>query len=286
LRPDGSSCLPYASEAIRDIYRVTPEDVREDASAVFANIHPEDYDGVVASTQQSAATLQPWQYEFRVRFADGTVRWLLGDSVPNKEKDGSIIWHGFITDITERKLVEERIHESESRFRTMANAAPVFIWVAGVDKSITWVNQMWLDFTGSSFEQELGYGWTKHIHPSDYTQCLDTFTRHFDQREEIRMEYRMQRHDGEFRWVADHGVPLIDGQGHFSGYIGSCIDVTAAKELTIELRQTLKDLGTQTLRLQTLLKTASDGIHILDTVGNIVQFSDSFAHMLGYRPQN
>ena len=110
LRPDGSSCFPYASEGIREIYRVTPEQVREDAAAVFAVLHPDDHDAVVRAIQVSAADMTPWKQEYRVRFPDGTVNWLGGNATPEREADGSVLWHGFITDVTERKLAEEEIH--------------------------------------------------------------------------------------------------------------------------------------------------------------------------------
>lgn len=103
LRPDGSSCFPFASEALSSIYHLQPEEVRNDASKVFTNLHPEDYDGVVLSIQASAKNLTPWKHEYRVKFEDGTIRWLFGDALPEKEPDGSILWHGFITDITDRK---------------------------------------------------------------------------------------------------------------------------------------------------------------------------------------
>ncbi|MCY2993935.1 MAG: PAS domain S-box protein [Planctomycetota bacterium] len=107
LRPDGSACLPFASEGIQEIFRVSPAQVREDASAMFANTHPDDYAGVTASLQASARDLAPWQHEFRVKFDDGTIRALYGDAMPQREEDGSVLWHGFITDITERKRAEE-----------------------------------------------------------------------------------------------------------------------------------------------------------------------------------
>ena len=84
LRPDGSSCFPYASEGIRQIYRVSPEEVRDDAGKVFAALHPEDVAAVTESIHVSARSLQIWQHEYRVRYADGTVRWLLGNSVPER----------------------------------------------------------------------------------------------------------------------------------------------------------------------------------------------------------
>ena len=109
LRPDGKACFPYASDGIREIYRISPEEVRDDASKVFAVLHPEDYQGVVASIQQSAADMTPWQHDYRVKFDDGTEQWLSGNSLPEREADGSTLWHGFITDITERKRAEAEL---------------------------------------------------------------------------------------------------------------------------------------------------------------------------------
>jgi two-component system cell cycle sensor histidine kinase/response regulator CckA len=117
LRADGSSCFPYASERIREIYRVSPEEVREDASKVFAAWHPDDYAAVSDSIQRSASTLEPWQHEYRVRFADGEVRWLFGSAVPERQTDGSTLWHGFITDMTEHKRAEQARAKLEEQLR-------------------------------------------------------------------------------------------------------------------------------------------------------------------------
>jgi signal transduction histidine kinase/ActR/RegA family two-component response regulator len=105
-RPDGSSCFPYASEGIRNIYNVSPEDVREDASPVFATLHPDDVPGVVDSIRRSHETLTEWRHEYRVRRPDGSERWLLGNSIPEREADGGTLWHGSITDMTAKKESE------------------------------------------------------------------------------------------------------------------------------------------------------------------------------------
>ena len=116
LRPDGTSCFPYASEGIREVYRLSPAEVRADASKVFAILHPDDAAMVGDSIRESADTLIPWRHEYRVRFADGTERWLMGSSVPEREADGGVLWHGFITDITDRKRLEDNL----SRVRDQA----------------------------------------------------------------------------------------------------------------------------------------------------------------------
>ena len=110
LRADGSSCFPFASDAIRDVYRVTPEEVREDSAKVFAILHPDDLADAAASIQQSARDLSPWLHEYRVKFDDGTVRWLLGNAMPQALSGGAVLWHGYISDITARKQAEAVFH--------------------------------------------------------------------------------------------------------------------------------------------------------------------------------
>jgi len=120
-RPDGSSCFPYASDAIGDILRLSPEDVREDASKAFAVVHPDDYADLMLSIQVSARDLTPWRHEFRVRFDDGTVRWLFGDARPEREVEGAVLWHGFITDVTERKRAEAELQASANRISILVD---------------------------------------------------------------------------------------------------------------------------------------------------------------------
>jgi len=120
LFPDGTSCFPFANAAIHEMFEVTPEQVREDASAAFDSLHPEDYDGIVASIKESARTLSLWQYEFRVALPTQGVRWRLGESQPEKLEDGSVLWHGFITDITERKQSEDRIQRLSKLYKALS----------------------------------------------------------------------------------------------------------------------------------------------------------------------
>jgi two-component system cell cycle sensor histidine kinase/response regulator CckA len=117
LRPDGTSCLPYASDRIRELFRVSPEEVREDASKLFSILHPEDHDAIIESIRFSAHTLHPWQSEFRVKFPDGEVRWFYGNAVPETQPDGSTLWHGFANDISQRREAERAKAHLEEQLR-------------------------------------------------------------------------------------------------------------------------------------------------------------------------
>jgi PAS domain S-box-containing protein len=138
------------------------------------------------------------------------------------------------------RQAQDQALESEERFRIMANHAPVMIWMAGTDKLCDWFNRAWLDFTGRTMEEELGNGWAEGVHPDDLARCLEIYNGSFDARREFSMEYRLRRHDGEYRWVFDHGVPRYEATGEFEGYVGSCLDVTEVRQSERELRRLLE----------------------------------------------
>src|SRR5690242_7703654 len=143
-------------------------------------------------------------------------------SISQTEAGGKKLFTVIIRDISLSEQAEAALRESEERFRLVANAAPVLIWMAGPDKLCTYFNEPWLKFTGRSIHAELGNGWTENIHAEDLSACLETYTKAFDRREPFEMEYRLRRHDGEYRWVLDLGTPGFQQDGSFAGYIGSC----------------------------------------------------------------
>jgi PAS domain S-box-containing protein len=136
-----------------------------------------------------------------------------------------------------RQIAERELRESEERFRVMADTAPVLIWMSGLDKGCTYFNKPWLDFTGRSLAQELGNGWVEGVHPDDYHHCLAQYVAAFDARLPFKMEYRLRRCDGAYRWLLDTGVPRYFADGSFSGYIGSCLDITERRQVENALRK-------------------------------------------------
>ena len=139
---------------------------------------------------------------------------------------------GRVSDVIEGALARRKDDDADpasDRFRTLADNAPVMIWMSGPDKRCSWFNRGWLEFVGHPLEHELGEGWLENVHPDDRAECLRTYDACFDARESFAMEYRLLRHDGEWRWVRDTGVPNVGADGRFEGYLGSGVDVTDQK---------------------------------------------------------
>ena len=180
--------------------------------------------------------------------------------------------------IEERATGETERRESESRFRIVADSAPVLIWMAGVDKLCTFFNKPWLKFTGRSLEQEMGNGWAEGVHPDDLQRCLKIYTEAFDARKAFVMQYRLRRYDGEYRWISDQGVARYDSNGKFSGYIGSCVDVSDLLKKDEALREFEE-------RVVLAAEATHHGVWELDTATNELWMSDKARALFRFDPE-
>ena len=160
----------------------------------------------------------------------------------------------------------------------IVDVAPALVWMSGPDKQCTFFNKPWLDFTGRPLERELGNGWADGVHPDDLSTCLDTYSSAFDRRDPFKMEYRLRRHDGEYRWVLDEGVPLFSHDGSFSGYIGSCVDITERRHAEDASRRT-------EVELRESQRLAGVGSWTWDPDTDTVQWSEELYHLAGRDPQ-
>ena len=184
---------------------------------------------------------------------------------------------GLLVNLIRRRRAESSLEESEKRFQTMADAAPVLIWVSGEDKLCTYVNKAWLEFTGRSMKQELGNGWSEALHPDDVEKTLQTYSSAFDAREPFLMQYRLKRHDGEYRRVTDQGVPRYGPRGNFRGYVGACVDITDLLKKEAALHEIEE-------RVALAAEAAQLGAWELDTARNDVWVSDKVRELFQLKP--
>ncbi|CAN5881646.1 hypothetical protein BH11PSE1_BH11PSE1_28830 [soil metagenome] len=172
------------------------------------------------------------------RVIDSQERWMRSSAM--KLGEGLAVSFHDVTDQRHAdqavRKAEEEARRSRDEFEHIANAAPVMIWMSGATKGAVWFNASWLAFTGRQMEEELARGWLEEVHPEDRARVLATYDEHFAARSRARLEYRILRHDGAYRWIDEAAAPRFDRDGKFLGYIGSCSDITDRKTAETQLR--------------------------------------------------
>jgi two-component system, LuxR family, sensor kinase FixL len=168
-----------------------------------------------------------------------------------------------------RRRAESAVRESEERFRLMADAAPIMVWVVGPDGRCTYLNRRWLDFTGRRLEEELEDHRAASVHPDDREVWVEALHAALDARRPFTIEYRLRRWDGQYRWILDHGVPRAGTDVGCSGYIGSAIDVT---ELRVAQRALIESNALRSAVLGSLHATVA----ALDREGVIIAVNEAW----------
>ena len=251
--------------------------------------HPDDREtSVTEISRLLAGEISSLSLEKRYIRKDGVTVWGRAFvSVVRDQQNNAQYFVDVVEDITERIQTQEKLRESEERFRNMADTAPVMIWVSGPDKRCTFFNKVWLDFRGRTTEQELGDGWIEGVHPDDLDRCSAVYSSAFDARQSYRMEYRLRRADGEYRWLIGHGVPRFTAGNVFDGYIGSCVDITDRKhekELREQLRRERERLaearGMERFRLS--FEEAPVGMALIRGDGLWLRVNRALCQMTGY----
>lgn len=168
--------------------------------------------------------------------------------------------------------------ESEHRFRMMADASPVLIWMSDMNKRCIWFNQTWLRYTGKTLEQQIENGRAQGMHPEDYQRCLDIYNKSFDLHQPFRLKYRLMHNCGAYRWIDDQGSPRFDEQGNFSGYIGSCSDI----HQQVIAHQAL---ATSEERYRFAMDAAQEGLWDWNISTGHLMTSPRWSAMLGYHAE-
>jgi PAS domain S-box-containing protein len=271
LRPDGTAYFPYASEAIRDIYGISPQEVSEDDSCLLERIHPDDLKAVLASIQESARMLTPWQHEYRVKFIDGRIISVYGSAMPQKEADGSVLWSGFITDITEARQAQDKIFQLSQA----VEQSPVSIVITDRQGTVEYVNKKFTEVTGYTADEATGQN--PRILKSGYTTDVDyqNLWKTLMSGETWCGEFHNKKKNGELFWESSSISPLLNSQGEMSHFLGIKEDITEKKkaaEKTLELNRDFLNF----------LENTSDFVYYKDITGRIRFCSQALANITGH----
>lgn len=239
-------------------------------------LHPDDRQ----KTQQvvSRALLPDfggtYNTEYRtIGLQDGILRWVQATGKAYFDENGKPFrFVGTVFDITAQKAAEQKLQESEQRFRNMADNAPVKIWITNPDGYCTYLNKRWFSYTGQRFEEGLGLGWADAVHPEDRDKAKQAFITANKEKKEFRVEYRLRSKDGQYGWMLDSATPRFDENGGFLGYIGSVLDIS-------ERRKTEEALQFRTALLEAQNEASTDGMLLVDTKGGILSYNRRFAEI-------
>jgi PAS domain S-box-containing protein len=264
----------YVSPAYESLWGRSRQSLYERPMSYLETVHAEDRNRALHAFQK-LVTGEVTAEEYRIVREDGSIRWIWDRGFPIRDAAGRVVRvAGIAEDVTERKRVEQALRAGEERFHSLADATPVLIWGSATDQRCNYFNKQWIDFTGRAVETEMGDGWTHGVHPDDLDRCLATYLTAFKARKPFTMEYRLRRHDGKYRWMLDNGVPRFAEDGTFSGYIGSCLDITDRRRAEVQLRRSKE-------RFRRIVETALEGIWVLDPQGQTTFANARLAEMLG-----
>ncbi len=283
LRPDGSTQMPFASGVMSDIFDLQPKDVIEDAASIFALIHPDDIGHVQATMAESARTLTPWRDDFRVCRTRLEEIWVEGHSVPQREPDGSVLWHGFVQNITERKRAETALQESKRFLQSALNALSSHIAILDEHGTIIEVNTAW-----NRFAMENDFKGDSRGVGDNYLKVCDSASGSFSdgaaavaggiravmagQSDEFHLEYPC--HDGlrEERWFSVRVTRFGDAIP---------MRLVVAHENITDRRQAEDRVRQSQARYRSLIDTAHDAIFTLEPDGTFISLNPAFETIMG-----
>jgi diguanylate cyclase (GGDEF)-like protein/PAS domain S-box-containing protein len=243
MHPDGTAQISYISPGCYDLWEVSPESVQEDASILFDLVYPADLMTMQASIVQSAHTLQPWSWQWRIKTPSGHLKWLEAFGRPERHENGDIVWDSLVIDISDRKRAELALQTSERRLNTLVSNLPGFIYRAANDSLYTalFVSQGVTEITGYAPEDYLGpkavISFGEQIHPHDRLRVQHHLQRALAQRQPFECEYRIVTRSGDVKWVWERGQGVFDAANQFAHLEGFITDVSHRKQTELALQE-------------------------------------------------
>ncbi|HEA19550.1 MAG TPA: PAS domain-containing sensor histidine kinase [Pricia antarctica] len=227
--------LITGNDALRELFEFDTEKPIK-LNDIDQKLHPEDKSKWKSILKKGIKTGE-FHEEFRLQLKNGTKHIRVTGKIQfdiDKFPQSAI---ATVLDITEDKQLLYKISESEERFRRIADSAPVTIWITDGDDKCTYINQTWLEYTGSDLEDCLNDGWLKYIHPEDRRRAMESFLVASEEREAFELEYMVQGKDGSYGWFLNRAHPRFDEDGTFDGFVGVNINITEQKEFSQELKK-------------------------------------------------
>lgn len=235
---DGTWRYTFASANSLSMFGIPSDQIMADAKALLGRIHPDDVDWVFAETLDAMTTLKPWHAEFRMIHMDGSVIWLSAQDIPQKLADGTVVCTGYTNDITDKKLLEESLRQSEAKFRQLVENANDIISTVERDGTISYVSPNWKATLGHELAEVTGCDVCDYIHPDEVEACREMLAELFATGQAIGgVESRVRHKNGDWLWYVANVTPLFDSQGNLVNFMVIARNVTRQKAMEQAIRQ-------------------------------------------------
>jgi len=282
-KPDGTYCLPFTSENIKDVSGFSSQDVSDDFSLITRFILPEDLDKFISSIELSAKHMTAWKCEYRVQLPGQPIKWMLGQSTPEKLADGGITWHGFNTDVTEQKLLEETLRESEKKYKFLIENMRDILWTMDLDLRTLYVTPSIEIVLGFSPEERLRQSIHEQLTPYSLSIARELLTKELDLESQnnsiperkVILELEFYHKNGSTRWLETIISGIRDKQGTLIGLYGVSRDITKRKKMQEALRESEQ-------RFSSIIATSQEWIWSLDIEGFHTFSNPAVEKILGY----
>lgn len=221
-----------ADRRFAEMYGVNPDEAETGAplEAYLEGIHPEDRQQVAESIAAALEARGPYRGEYRLGSADGNTKWVLATGTVVVDPSGQPVRiAGVAVDITDHKRAQEKLAESEAKFRAIADSMPQMVWSTLPNGYHDYYNARWYEFTGVPAGSTDGEGWNGMFHPEDQDRAWAAWRHSLETGEPYQIEYRLRHHSGEYRWTLGRAMPVRDPLGRIVRWFGTCTDIHETK---------------------------------------------------------
>ncbi len=269
MTPDGKMYFPFVSNSVKKLVpHIDIELLKEDASSAFAVVHPDDITGLINSIYESRNNLTSWNYEYRHIIIDDKEMWVKGASNPIKKEDGTVVWYGYLLDITDRKISEQKLKESEQRFKAIFDAEPECVKLINPNGNLVEINAAGLKMhEANSLEEIKSYQISDFIVP-EYRQAFDQLHNETINGKKGSLDFEIIGLLGTRRWLEAHSAPIFDENNNVILMLSVTRDITERKLAEEKFKES-------ELRLRTIFEADPDCLKLIDVNGNLIQMNQA-----------
>ena len=274
LHPDGKVSVPFASAGLQELTGIKPKEAMQEPKCLFPLVHPDDQAQFRQAARTAMQNLEPFDCEYRLITTSGQTKWVHDRARYCRMSNGDVIVDGVALDISDRKLAEAALRDSEYRYYTLAKMSPVGIFRTDAQGQCIYVNDRWCELAGVSWEESFGEGWVKALHPDDRKRVFTEWNRMRNENRPYKVECRFQHPDGAITWVLAQAIAEKGENAEVKGYVGTFTDITASKQAEKALRESRE-------KYRLLFQLFPIGISITDEVGKIIEVNPASEKILG-----